>query len=806
MDTLRQDIRFGIRALLTHRLFAAAAILTLALGVGANAAIFTICRSVLFRPLPYPQPEQLVMLWERLAADGVLQGAAPANFVDWRTRSQSFDQLAALNPTGGFTLTGDGAPERIAGAAVSSNFFPLLGTQMAIGRNFLTEEEQPGRNQVVILSHGFWQRHFGGAREIAGRSLLLNDSSFTIAGVLPSDFQFVGKPEDFGGLTNFDVWVPLVFNMQRLQRGTHPWRVFGRLRHGVGVAAAQAELDIIAEALEREYPSTNRNRNVLIVPLAEQIAADLRAPLLTLFGAVGLVWLIACVNVANLLLSRAAARRHEMSLRVALGASRFRLGRQLVTESLLLTSAAAIAGAAVAWASLRMLELQLPFDLPRAAEIRIDAHVVGFIATLSLVAALLFGCAPLVQRVEAADSLRERRPTLSRTQRRLRSALIVGQIALACMLLVGAGLMGRSLWELLNVSPGFQPNQVLAAQVSLGPSRYPNVDRIAAFQQEALSRIRSLAGVRSAGVGGYLPLGGKDNSWAPAIEGRAPLGPGEYIQYRPATPGYIETLGIALLRGRHFTDADNRTSLPVAIINEAAARRYWPNEDPIGRRLQIDGGPPWRTVVGVLTDVRHEGLDIAAKPELYLPFAQIPYPTSTMTLVVRTGGDPLSRVGDVRRVLAEIDPNVPLTQVQTMDDVVSTSVGEPRFRATLISAFALVGLLLASIGVYAVMSYFVSQRTREFGVRAALGATRHDVLGLVLRQSAVLIAFGLGFGLLGALVLVRFVENLLFAVNPYDPSTLISVSALLILVALLASYVPARRAAAIDPWHALRMD
>jgi len=806
MDTLRQDIRYGIRALLTHRTFAAAAVLTLALGVGANAAIFTICRAVLFRPLPYTQPEQLVMLWERPAAEGALQGAAPANFVDWRTRSTSFDQLAAVNPSTGFTLTGAGVPERIAGASVSSSFFPLLGTRMAIGRNFLPDEEQPGRHQVVILSHGFWQRVYAGRRDVVGRTLTLNDATFTIAGVLPSEFEFVGRREDFGGLNRFDVWVPLVVDMQRLQRGTHPWRVFGRLRNGVGAGAAQAELDVIAEVLGREYPSTNRNRSVVVVPLSEQITAGMRAPLLTLLAAVGLVWLIACVNVANLLLTRAAARHHEMSVRVALGASRLRLGRQLVTESVVLTSAAAVAGTALAWGLLRLLELQLPFDLPRAGEIRMDAHVAGFIATLSFAAAVVFGCAPLVRRVDAGDSLRERRPTASRGQRRVRSALVIGQIALACMLLVGAGLMGRSLWELLNVAPGFEAHQILTAQMSLVSSRYPTVDRIAAFQQDTLTRIRNLPGVQSAGAGGYLPLGGTDNSWAPTIEGRVPLGPGNDIQYRPATPGYIETMGIPLLRGRHFNAADNARAPAVAIVNEAAARRYWPGEDPIGRRLQIDGGPPWRTVVGVLSDVRHQGLDMAAKPELYLPFAQLPYPSSAMTLVIRTAGDPLGRAADVRQALAGIDANVPLSRVQTMDEVVSASVGGPKFRAMLISAFALLALLLASIGVYAVMSALAGERTPEFGVRAALGATHGDLLRLMLQQSIGLIACGLGIGMFGAIALAHVVKNLLFGVAPYDVMTLAAVSALLTLVALLASYVPARRAARIDPLIALRYE
>jgi putative ABC transport system permease protein len=805
MDRLWQDLRYSVRTLRTQPMFAVVAVLTLALGVGANAAIFSVCQAVLFKPLPYPEPDRLVMVWEPVTRTGTLGGFAPANFVDVRGQSKSFERLAALDPLRDFTLTGHGNSEHVVGAAVTSEFFSVLSTRMATGRNFLPEEDQPGRNSV-ILSYALWQRRFGGDQAAIGKSLTLNDSAFTIVGVLPQDFQLVSKAKDFEGRNRFDVWLPLGLNPQRLQRGTHPLRVFGRLRTGISVTEAQAELDVVAKTLEREYPATNTDRGIRIVPLSEQIATGMRTPLLTLLTAVGFVWLIACVNVVNLLLTRASARQKEMSVRVALGANRFRIGQQLVTESLVLASLAAVVGTGLAWWCLKVLVLQLPVDLPRIGEIGLNPQVLGFIGTISLIAGIVFGCAPLVQRVEASESLKQSRHTLTRGQAHTRNVLVVSQIALACVLLVGAGLVGQSLWRLLNVSPGFRADRVLTAEVSVIPRRYPDVRRIATFHRELLARVRNLPGVHSAGVGGYLPLGGAGNSWAPRIEGRAPLAPDDYIEYRPVTPGYIETLAVPLITGRHFTDADNAEAPAVAMINETAAKRYWPNESAIGRRLQIDAGPPWRTVVGIVGNVRHEGLDVDAKPELYLPFAQLPYPNMTMTLAVRTASEPLVLGTEVRGALAQIDPDLALTRVRTMDDVVYSSVGEPRIRAILLGAFALVALALASIGVYGVMNYIVSQRTREFGVRMALGATGGDLLRLILEHSARLIAIGLGVGLLGAVGLARLVRTLLYGVSPHDLLTLASVSILLAAVALLASYLPARRATLIDPTQALRME
>jgi putative ABC transport system permease protein len=805
MESLWQDVRYAVRTLVAQPAFALTAVLTLALGVGANATIFSVCEAVLWKPLPYPEHERLVMLWERVTRDGALSGVAPANFVDWRARSASFEYLGAVDPFPEFTLVGQGDPERVAGARVSSALFPLLGARMAAGRGFLPGEDQPDRNLVAILSHELWQRRFGGDHAVIGRPLTLNDTPFTIVGVLPRGFQIASRVSDFQGRNHFDVWTPLALNPQRLQRGTHPLRVFGRLRSGIGIEQTQAELDVIAKTLEREYPATNRERAISVVPLSEQVAKGVRTPLLTLLVAVGFVWLIACVNIANLLLTRAAVRQQEMAVRLALGASFFRLGRQLVTESMLLASTGALAGTGVAWWSLKLLVHQLPFDLPRMGEIALNAHVLGFIIAISVIAGLVLGCVPLLRGFEASESLKAGRHTVTRGQMDARDALIVGQIALACILLAGASLTGRSLWRLLHVAPGFEAGHVLTADISLNPRRYPDVRRISTFQQEFLAHVRALPGVLAAGIGGYLPLGGTDNSWAPTIEGRAPVAPGEYIQYRPVTSGYIGTLVISLREGRGFTDRDTEEGPAVAIVNEAAARRYWPNENPIGRRLQIDG-PPWRTVIGIVADVRHTGLDVEAKPELYLPFAQTPYPNTAMTIVVRTADEPLTLTAAMRAALAEIDSAQALARVRTLDQVVSSSVGEPRFRVVLLGTFALLALTLASIGVYGVMSYLVAQRTREFGIRAALGATRSDLVRLVLKRSAALTATGLAFGLPGAIGLARLVRGLLYGVAPYDVTTLLSVSLLLTASALFASYWPARRAALVEPMQALRLE
>jgi predicted permease len=805
MDHLWQDTRYALRTIVKQPTFAAAVILTLALGIGANTAIFSVCNAVLFRPLPYPQPDRLVMVWERMSRDAKLTPVAPANFMGWREENRSFERLAALNPLLDLTLTGRGDSERVVAAAASADLFPLLGTQMAIGRGFLADEDRPGHDHVTVISDAFWRRHFGAGAAVLGAQLTLNDTSYSVVGVLPRAFQFVAKAADFQGRNQFDIWVPLGLNPQRLQRGTHPLRVLGQLKAGVLLDQAQADLDVIAKNLEREYPATNRDRGIEAVPLTEQIVSNVRTSLLTLLIAVGLVLLIACVNVANLMLGRAMSREKEVAVRLALGATRSRLVQQFVTESTLLALLGGLGGVGVAWGCLTALLRYVPLDVPRAGAVGLDLSALAFSAAVSVITGLLFGCVPLMHRVSANESLRGSSHTVTGGHIRARNALVVGQVAFACVLLIGAGLMGRSLWQLLRVYPGFRTEHILTGDLSLPASRYPDVRRIAALQRELVAHVQTVPGVRSAAIAAYLPLGGTDNSWSPIFEGRPPLPPGEYIKYRPVTPSYFDTLAIPLHEGRRFEETDREDAPGVVIINEVAARTYWPGSDPVGQRLQIDG-PPWRTVVGVVGDVRHEGLDAEWKPELYLPFAQLPYPNRVMTLVVRTVGEPASLTGAVRSAVSNTDWGLALYRIQTLEQIVDASVGEPRFRAMLLAAFAIVALILAAIGLYGVMSYLVSQRTREFGIRAAVGATSQDLMGLVLRRSLVLVLVGLAFGLLSAAALQHLVRSLLFGIAQYDVVTFSAVPALLVSVALIASYLPARRAASIDPINALRSE
>ena len=804
MDRVWQDTRYALRTLVKEHTFAAAVVLTLALGIGTSTAMFSVCNAVLFRPLPYPQPNRLVMLWERMSRDGKLTPVAPANFVDWREENRSFERVAAVNPFLDLTLTGRGESERVVAAAASADLFPLLGTQMAIGRGFLTDDDRPGHDHVTVISDAFWRRHFAASNSVVGSQLVLNDTSYTIIGVLPPTFQFVAKAADFQGRNQFDVWVPLALPPQRLQRGTHPLRVFAQLKSGVTLNQAQADLDLIARNLERTYP-TNTDRGIEAVPLTEQIVSNVRTTLLTLFAAVGLLLLIACVNVANLMLSRATAREKETAVRLALGASRSRLGQQFVTESSVLALLGGVAGVGVAWGCVTALARYMTFDVPRAGTISVDLTALAFSAAVSLVTGLLFGCVPLMHGVGANASLRRSSHTVSSGHTRTRNALVVGQVALACVLLIGAGLMGRSLWQLLRVSPGFRTEHVLTGELSVPSSRYRDVLQIAALQRELLDRVQSVPGVRSAGIAAYLPLGGSDNSWSPTFAGRPPLPPGEYIKYRPVTPDYFDTLAIPLQAGRRFAETDREDAPAVVMINEAAARNYWPNRNAIGQRLQIDG-PPWRTVVGVVGDVRHEGLDAEWKPELYLPYAQLPYPNRVMTLVVRTIGEPMSLTAAVRKAVSSTDSGLPLYRIETLEHIVDASVGQPRLRAMLMAAFAIAALILASIGLYGVMSYLVSQRTREFGIRAAVGATSQDLMSLVLGRSLALVLVGLALGLVSAAGLQHFVRSLLFRVAPYDVLTFSTVPVLLVSVALFASYLPARKAAAIDPIDALRSE
>jgi putative ABC transport system permease protein len=810
IEALRGDLTYAARMLRKNPGFAAAAVITLALGIGANTAIFSVCNAVLFKPLPYAEPDRIVMLSER-QSDGKLGDVAPANFVDWCDANRSFNGMAAVRassfaPT--FILGGRGEASRLAGESVTSSFFSVLAVQFMLGRNFLPEEDRPGQNRVAILSYAAWSERFGADRDIVGKTITLDDESYTVVGVLPAGFQFGSTAADFQPRSQADIWVPMALDPQRLQRGAHMLRVIARLKSEVKLAQAQADLDALAANLAQEYPKHNKDIGIVAVPLTEQVTGSVRVALKTLLGAVGLVLLIACANVANLLLSRAAARQKEMAVRIALGASRLRLAQQLLTESLFLASLGGIVGFVLALAALAALTPQLPADLSRAAGIAVDTRMLIFTAVISLVTGTLFGLGPLFGpwRESANESLKQNNRTSSGIQTRLRSGLAVAQIAIAITLLIGAGLMVKSFWALMHVPPGFRSERVLTARLSLPRSRYPDNHRIAAFEQELAERLQGRPGVTSAGFTTYLPLSGLENSWSFVIEGRPPLPVGTYnmAMHRPVSAGYFQTIGIPLLRGRSFTPADTAESPWVTVINESMAREYWPSENPIGQRLQNGPGEKWRTVIGVVGDVLHDGLDGAAKAEMYMPVEESPNIESDPTIVVLTALDSGASAAELRGVISAIDPAIPVDRIETMQQLVSGSVAQPRFRTIILTAFSLLALVMASIGIYGVMNYLVIQRTREFGIRLSLGATPSDVLRLVLRRAAVLIGVGACLGLAGSVLLVRFIANLLFGTAPLDPLTFAAVPILLAAVALAASYIPARRATRIDPIVALR--
>jgi putative ABC transport system permease protein len=817
VDTLIQDIRYAFRALRRNRAFALVAILTLALGIGANTAIFTVVDGVVLKPLPYPDPDRLLTLWERSRTDGRQSTVAPANFYDWREQSRSFEKMAAIDPYPDFILNGSGETQRLSGADVSADFFSLLGARMELGRDFLPEEDRPGRNHVVILTYACWRRYLGGRADTVGQAVTLNGALHTVAGVLPRDFSFVSKAADYHERNRFDLFRPMALPAPPPEwlRGTHPLCVLARMKRGVTLEQAQAELDVIASNLEHLYPKHDKGKSITAVPLQQHVVADVRGALLTILAAVGLLLLLTCANIANLLLTRAAARGREMALRAALGASPARIARQLMTESLVLTAAGGLLGLILVYAGVPALARHLPTDLPRTAEIAVDGRVLIFTSVVTLLTGLLFGLAPVFYaRGPLRQSGRGVIDGAVAGLSRLRGALIAGQVAIAFVLLTGAGLLAKSLWKLLQVPPGFRAEHILTARLSL-PRQYTNDYKfgtgahrqISAFQQRLLERVRAIPGVQSAAFTAYLPLSGSDNSWSFLIEGRPPKPVGEFdaVNYRPVGAGYFETIGIPVERGRGFTASDNEDRPLVMAINESMARKFWGSADPIGQRVSFSEDK-WRTIVGIVGDVHHHGLDTKAAPEMYIPYAQAPNVEARPTIVLRTSIEPLNIAVPLRQAVAEVDRGVPIDRITTMQDLVSNSAGQPRFRTAVILTFSLLALFVASIGLYGVMSYVVSQRTQEFGIRIALGATPGAVMHLVLGQAAKLVGIGVALGLTGAALLSQTITTLLYGVAPVDGGTLASVTTVLALVGIAAVYVPARRAAKSDPMESLRHD
>jgi putative ABC transport system permease protein len=799
--TLLQDIRYAVRRLLKSPGFAVVAVGALALGIGANTAIFSVVNSVLLRPLPYPAPEQLVQLWEARPRQNMPRvEIAPHEFLAWADQSQSFQRLAAID-VAEYNLTGRGEPERVSGSLVSAAYFPLLGVTPARGRTFLEEEDRPGANNVVVLGHELWQSRFNSDPSIVGQTLSLDGVACTVVGVLPRGFRLPNGAE---------LARPIAFDADDRKPGSHYLNVLGRLKEGVAVAQAEAEMATVAARVEQSLGGTNVGHQVLVVPLHEEVVGGSRTALLVLLGAVALVLLIACANVANLLLARAAARRREVAVRAALGASRWRIVRQLLAESLLLSALGGVLGLLLAVWGVELLVRLDPTGVQRAGEVTLDWRVLAFTLGLSVLTGLLFGLAPALQASKAdfVESLKEGgRSGQGLARSRLRSALVVAEVALTLVLLVGAGLLLKSFSRLLAVDPGLDPRGVLTLDVALPPAKYAEPQRVMAFYERLLQEAAALPGVQAAGAVSVLPLAGDDTSNFVLIEGRAPLPPGQALRAgrRNVTTDYFRALGISLKQGRGLTASDASGAQPVLVINEAMARSFFPGEEPIGKRIRTGGDKsPWVEIVGVVGDVRHRGLDVDTRPEMFFPHTQTP--SRHMTLVVRAADAPAALAAPLRERVRSIDQDQPVGNVKTMEEWVSESVASRRFTAALLGVFAAAAAGLAALGLYGVVSYSVAQRTHEIGLRVALGARPRDVLRLVIGQGMVLTLVGTVVGVAAALALTRVISGLLFNVGATDPTIFVAVPLLLTSVALLACYFPARRATKVDPMVALRYE
>ena len=811
MSILRQDLRHALRMIARQPGVTLVAILTLALGIGANTAIFSAVDAVLLRPLPYENPDQLVMVWEKRPAEGVLDNVvAPADYVDWAKLNSSFESIAAYTPLT-VDLTGVGDPVKLPAAAVSPAFFDVFRTRPELGRSFRPEEGIVGNQRVVILGHGLWLRMFGSDPSIVGRQILLNGVGHEVVGVLPAAFQFADS--------TIELWAPLALEgqPQPLSRAQHQFFVYARMKPGVTLQQARTDMDRVGAQLSEQFPVTNRRHGVWVSALSDQIAGpvqrgseqarSLRGGLLLLLGAVAFVLLIACVNVASLLLAQAAGRRREMAVRAALGAGRARLVGQTLTESLVLGVIGGLAGLLVAYWGIQWLRQLTPEALPVIGlrQFGLDLRVLAFTFVLSIATGLLFGFLPAwhLASQDLHNVLKEGTRTGGLVRRRLRVALVVGEIALASVLLVGAGLTLRSFQALLHAQPGFASDGVLTTFVTLPGRRYGSDDkRLGAFDQIE-QRFASVGGVRAVGATSHLPLSGQDARLSVSIEGfNAPPDMQTRAHPRSVSPGYFQTMGIALVAGRTFSAADRVGSPLVGVVNDTMARRYWPGRSPLGQKLVVGGTTASVEVIGIVADVRHWGLDLSVNPELYLPLAQ--QPTGGLTFVLSTNLEPSALTASVREQLRAVDPDLPLSRVRTMNEVAAQSVASRRVAMLLLAILGLLALTLAASGIYAVMAHLVALRSAEIGVRMTLGAKPLAVMLLVLREGLVQAAAGLAIGLGAAVLIMRAFRTRLFEVGPADPMTLTVVGAILLTTAVAACIIPARRAMRVDPIEALR--
>ncbi len=808
VENLWQDLRYGARMSLKKPGFTLVAVLTLAIGAGASTAIFTVVNAALLRPLPYPEAERLVNVTTTMRRETVeVRSSSYPDFVDWRDQNTVFERIASLaSPS--FTLTGGAEPERVDGELASADYFPLLRAQAALGRTFLPEEDRaPDTHRVALVGHGLWQRRFGGSPALLGQTIQLNNSDYTVVGIMPEGFRGVSDQAE--------IWLPMMMvssvrPASQLQQRNQRWLdVVARLKPGVTLAQAQAEMDVIMRRSEQAYPDSNRSRGARATPLHEQFFGGLQLTLWILLGAVGCVLLVACANVANLQLQRAAGRASEMAVRLALGATPRRLVRQLLTESLLLALVGGALGLLIALWSVDFLIKLSPVTFPSFVKLTLDARVLGFSLLISVLTATLSGLAPALQAAKPAvyETLKAggRDASGGLGRNRLLGSMVVSEIALASTLLIGAGLMIRSLQRLQAVDPGFDAERLLTMRVSLPLQRYPQ-DQIIAFSQKLREQLQALPGAKSVALASDLPLSGIVSGGPIELEGRqdTPAG-GEFRMYRHrVTPGFFSTLGIPFVKGRDFTADDHAQAPGVVIISEAMARRYWPNEDPIGKRLRQ--GTPWLSIVGVVGEVKYRGLpqNPNADPDIYLPLSQSP--SGYLFMAARSEVDPKSLVAAARDVLRNLDPDLPVYDIATMPEMVADQTAQSRFGAWLLSLFGVLALILAAVGIYSVMAYAVEQRSREIGVRVALGARSGDVLKMVIGQGMRLTLLGVALGLGAALALTQLMKRLLYGVAAADPLTYGAIALLLTLVALLACWIPARRATKVDPMIALKCE
>jgi predicted permease len=811
METIFQDARYALRLLRRNPSFTLIAVLALALGIGATSAIFSIVNAVVLKPLPYRHPGQLVQLWMRFTGIGIPNNqnwvSAP-EFMDLQ-QNRSFSQIAAIDDRS-YNVNISGTPERVRSGVVSTSFFPLLGVEAQVGRVFLPEEEHPGQEWVVLLSDALWRRRFGADRNVTSRKLIMNGRSYSIIGVLPRGFDMPSES---------DVWTPLVFSPSDLSpdnRGSHGLEVIARIKPGLTLEQARADMAALSRRIVEqhpEYPYKEFNFTVIVIPLLEQEIGDIKTALWVLLSAVGLVLLIACVNVANLLLVRASAREREIAVRQALGVGRGRLMRQLLTESLLLGLCGGAAGLCVSYFALRLLITLSATNFPRVAETRMDPRVLAFTLVISIITGILFGLAPAFHssRGETHEVLKEggRSASAGSGSSRLRSALVMAEIALSLTLLAGAGLLIRSFLRLEQVDAGFRADGVLTMRISLPDTKYSKPEETRIFFRDLLEGVRKLPGVDAAGGVTGLPLSGVGWSGTATIDTQSvPIrDTTPEVDQRPVFPGYFEAMGISLIRGRYFDQRDTPTSAPVAIIDETLAQTYWPNQDPIGKRIKTGdrhSREPWRSVVGVVRHVRYRTLESPSRTEFYWPYDQTPLTLNSMSLAIHTGGDPLQLSTAVQKLVRSLDPDQPVYRIRTMQELVSESMARRRLSTFLLVIFAGLALVLAAVGIYGVVSYSVAQRGHEVGIRIALGARSFDVIRLVLVQSLAPVGGGILAGAAGSLMLTRFLKSLLFEVKIADPATYFSVAIVLVSVALTASFIPAYRASTVDPVNALR--